>query len=281
LFQIALGKKLRKKQSGTLLQRKRKATGVNKDIRKSLSSPVNNLKSKTSNTRSDSDSGTVKITNGYSDDSDEEADSSQRSFVQMTTADTNTSPGLLSWNTSKSTVTRRRSLRSHPSPHNDIFTSQTSPSHLNSENSASDNSHGNSTLDSSYKDTTKYTKLSQRELKNGGDCYRRKAFQNLTRQESSKYVTKDSDVIENNKNSTSKSFFGRIKSYFSSSKSEQQQAGDFKQTKKQAPRSWSLYCAYFLPVGTLIFFCTLGLLYVTMRTDDIGQPLLHDQAKVG
>ena len=197
----------------------------------------------------------------------------------MTSQVTNTSPGLFTWNSSSSPVTRRRSLRSYTSPANQANAS--SPLHSTNTDSL-DDSEGDNTLGSSYTATTKYTKLSQRELKNGGDCYRRQAFQNITRQENNnKNLTKDSNEVNTNKEAFSKSLLSRFKNYLNSNKTEQHaSSSEFKQTEKKAPRSWSLHCAYLLPVCTLIFFCTLGLLYVTMRTDDIAPPILQGSTKV-
>ena len=273
--------KLRKKGSTANLQRKRKAASANQDIRKSVSSPINTLHSSTAGISSASNS--PKITNGYSDDSDDEMDSSQGSWVQMTSAVTNTSPGLLSggWNSSNSMVTRRRSLRTHSSPHNDKFSQAGFPSPLNSVNTdTTSDDVGYSTSRSINSGVTKDPKVFQRELRNGGDCYRRKAFSNTAdKKRYQKDLSEGTKEQTSAKSTSSRNIFARLKNVFGSKENEQL-SSDFKQSKEPAPRSWSLLFTYLLPACVFIFFITLGLLYVTMRTDDMAPPMLQDSVQV-
>ena len=270
--------KLRKKVSASSFHRRstRRAVNPSREVRKSVSTPVTNIQK----------SAGAKITNGYSDESDEENDSKQEqdSWIQMKSAVTNTSPGLFGGNSSNLVVTRRRSLRGFSSHHSDLSNPTGSPSPLlhadlqkdkvveKNFSQVQDDGTPVGVLPSYHK--------SRREARNGGDILRRQGLNHETQEHvlDNDRSAPSEPQLDTDLNVSSKNTFTTLRKYFNRPTTEQ--TSGFTQSKKPAPRSWSLQCAYLLPIGTLIFFCTLGLLYVTMRSEDVGPPMLPSSFEV-
>ena len=222
-----------------------------------------------------------KITNGYSDDSDDH-DDSKGSWIQVSTAVTNTSPGLIS-NFSDTVVSKRRSLRNRSSLNNgsddaEIVTTSKSVENVDMNSDLKDSflfsskRHLNSDLNQS-------TLLAKKDAKNG-DLIRRRALTQAVKQNNVKPSdspeTDTSNSTSMHKQDSSKSSPSVPWKYFSLRRPK-----SFSPTaSKSSRRLWPLHCSILIPVCIIGFFVILGLLYITMRSDDAisKQPLLPHSA---
>ena len=204
---------------------------------------------------------TVKITNGYSDDSNCE-DESKGSWVQTTSAYTNTSPGLFSSPLpSSTTVNRRRSLRSAQVADKENTSGSLYNSHDQEHLDSLNTKKGNSSLP---------YQTFENDLKNGGDVYRRQALSRATLQKNLNHDEKSEEINKQKDASMpSKTLFSKLLRRFTAKEGDSKpDESSFPQSHNPSRRSWLLHCSILIPLVTIGFFIILGLVYVTMRTDD-------------
>uniref|UniRef100_H2XU03 LEM domain-containing protein n=3 Tax=Ciona intestinalis TaxID=7719 RepID=H2XU03_CIOIN len=177
------------------------------------------------------------VANGYSDDSDEEK------WEEVTSVDISTSPYL--HHSPRSSLTPRRPLM----PQRSIMTS--------------------SRLSHSSKIETPLSAVTR----NGGKSLRKRKFDSTKdddNDESASHEYDDSadEVVASAENfepkNSERNFFSSFKSLFSSRK-----PGQFANSEVGLQNSWRLHCSVLLPIGTVVFFIILGLLYITMRSDSL------------
>lgn len=255
----------RKKTSTPFSQRKSSRRTYTSD-----DSPANNKLSDRSPPQL-SKTSSKKISNGYSDDSDD-ANDSRGSWVQVSSAVTNTSPGLFS-SSPNSFVSKRRSLRNRSLPFGNLLRDQDSPTPTKSpENNDVEPDKLDSVVPPSFKHPDPYESplTVKKETRNGGDLVRRRVLTQAMKQNSLK---KSKTQISNNSSpnthnsspnssspSWSRSLLRRLRSPSRSSPDSTRLA-------------WPLRCSVLIPFCFVGFFVILGLLYVTMRTDDVTSRL--------
>ncbi|CAK8689322.1 unnamed protein product [Clavelina lepadiformis] len=235
------------------------------------------------------------ITNGYSDDSDEEKLSSSGSWIEVTSVDTST--GTSPHSASKSGTQKmlsRRSLRKQSTCGN-VSTafnfSPGAPGQSSAFNFSTPGSMDNSTAaDAIFANSPQNTTSSRNfmlghgEPANGGsEILRRRVLKRPFTQAtiSDEETMADEHILQNNaeikteqcRQPSKGNIFVRFFSYIRSTRqAENFQVPDsnnsFAPSEQPTSSSWSLHCSMLLPICTIIFFIVLGLLYVTMRSDD-------------
>nr|CAB3263414.1 inner nuclear membrane protein Man1-like [Phallusia mammillata] len=196
------------------------------------------------------------VTNGYSDDSDEEENSS---WSEVLTADISTSP-LPSYNSSpvKSSLTPRRPLRKSRASLDATPLRSARKNQFDDEHDIHDD----------RTDIGNGSAIVSQVEENSAEERVKLGYDATTQRQSSKTQT----ITQENSNPFLHLWRKVSKNNDSVKHSE---SNGFVQTERPS-QQWHLHCSALLPIGTIVFFVVLGLLYVTLRSDEaiIPKPAL-------